>query len=39
MSLSLTIDHRVVDGAPGAAFLATVGALLANPAELAHPPS
>ena len=34
MTLSLTIDHRVVDGSPGAAFLATVGALLANPIEL-----
>jgi pyruvate/2-oxoglutarate dehydrogenase complex dihydrolipoamide acyltransferase (E2) component len=35
MTLSLTIDHRVVDGAPGAAFLATVGALLGDPSELA----
>ena len=34
MTLSLTIDHRVVDGSPGAAFLATVSALLANPIEL-----
>jgi pyruvate dehydrogenase E2 component (dihydrolipoamide acetyltransferase) len=35
MTLSLTIDHRVVDGSPGAAFLATVGALLGDPAVLA----
>jgi pyruvate dehydrogenase E2 component (dihydrolipoyllysine-residue acetyltransferase) len=34
MTLSLTIDHRVVDGSPGAAFLATVSDLLANPIEL-----
>ncbi len=33
ITLSLTIDHRVVDGSPGAAFLATIGALLADPAE------
>jgi len=31
MVLSLTIDHRIVDGAPGAAFLQTVGQLLENP--------
>jgi len=29
IALSLTIDHRVVDGAPGARFLATVADLLA----------
>jgi pyruvate dehydrogenase E2 component (dihydrolipoamide acetyltransferase) len=29
--LSLTVDHRVIDGAPAAAFLAEVGALLADP--------
>jgi pyruvate dehydrogenase E2 component (dihydrolipoamide acetyltransferase) len=34
ITLSLTIDHRVVDGSPGAAFLATVSALLADPIEL-----
>lgn len=32
MVLSLTIDHRVVDGAPGAAFLQTLGQLLEHPA-------
>ncbi len=32
MALSLTIDHRVVDGAPGAAFLQTVVQLLEHPA-------
>jgi pyruvate dehydrogenase E2 component (dihydrolipoamide acetyltransferase) len=30
--LSLTIDHRVVDGAPGAAFLQTLVGLLEHPA-------
>ncbi|MGQ9909142.1 MAG: dihydrolipoamide acetyltransferase family protein [Candidatus Flexifilum sp.] len=29
LALSLTIDHRVIDGAPGARFLQTVGRLLA----------
>jgi pyruvate dehydrogenase E2 component (dihydrolipoamide acetyltransferase) len=33
--LSLTVDHRVIDGAPAAAFLADVAALLADPASLA----
>ncbi|HSJ54287.1 MAG TPA: 2-oxo acid dehydrogenase subunit E2 [Anaerolineae bacterium] len=32
MTLSLTIDHRVVDGAPGAAFLQAVVQLLEQPA-------
>ena len=32
MALSLTIDHRVVDGAPGAAFLQTLVELLEQPA-------
>ena len=32
MALSLTIDHRVVDGAPGAAFLQTMVELLEEPA-------
>jgi len=32
MALSLTIDHRVVDGAPGAAFLQTLVELLEEPA-------
>jgi pyruvate dehydrogenase E2 component (dihydrolipoamide acetyltransferase) len=31
MVLSLTIDHRVVDGAPGAAFLQTLVQLLEHP--------
>jgi pyruvate/2-oxoglutarate dehydrogenase complex dihydrolipoamide acyltransferase (E2) component len=30
MQLSLTLDHRVVDGAPGARFLQTLTALLEN---------
>ena len=32
MTLSLTIDHRIVDGAPGAAFLQTLAQLLEHPA-------
>jgi pyruvate dehydrogenase E2 component (dihydrolipoamide acetyltransferase) len=32
MTLNLTIDHRVVDGAPGAAFLQTLVELLEHPA-------
>jgi pyruvate dehydrogenase E2 component (dihydrolipoamide acetyltransferase) len=32
MVLSLTIDHRIVDGAPGAAFLQTLAQLLEHPA-------
>jgi pyruvate dehydrogenase E2 component (dihydrolipoamide acetyltransferase) len=31
MALSLTIDHRIVDGAPGAEFLRDLGSLLSNP--------
>jgi pyruvate dehydrogenase E2 component (dihydrolipoamide acetyltransferase) len=31
---SLTLDHRVVDGAQGAAFLATIADLLADPRRL-----
>jgi pyruvate dehydrogenase E2 component (dihydrolipoamide acetyltransferase) len=34
MALSLTFDHRAVDGAPAAAFLQTLGKHLENPAEL-----
>lgn len=34
MTLSLTIDHRVIDGYPGALFLARVVELLAQPAAL-----
>ncbi len=32
MALSLTIDHRIVDGAPGAQFLQTLVTLLEHPA-------
>jgi pyruvate dehydrogenase E2 component (dihydrolipoamide acetyltransferase) len=31
MALSLTIDHRIVDGAPGAEFLRDLGRILSNP--------
>jgi pyruvate dehydrogenase E2 component (dihydrolipoamide acetyltransferase) len=34
MTLSLTFDHRAVDGAPAAAFLQTIGKHLENPVEL-----
>lgn len=34
MVLSLTIDHRIVDGAPGAAFLQTMKEILENPYRL-----
>ena len=34
MVLSLSADHRVVDGAVGAAFLATLRELLESPANL-----
>ena len=34
MTLSLTFDHRAVDGAPAAAFLQTIGKHLGNPEEL-----
>lgn len=33
MGLSLSFDHRVIDGAPAAEFLATVISLLENPAR------
>ena len=32
VSLSASFDHRAVDGAPGARFLATIARLLAEPA-------
>jgi pyruvate dehydrogenase E2 component (dihydrolipoamide acetyltransferase) len=35
MVVSLTIDHRAIDGAPGAQFLRTLAALCAAPDELA----
>ncbi len=35
MTLSLSCDHRVVDGARGAEFLATVATLIEQPSELA----
>ena len=35
LTLSLSCDHRVVDGARGAEFLATVAALVDDPSELA----
>lgn len=34
MTLSLSCDHRVVDGARGAQFLATVAELIENPSDL-----
>jgi pyruvate dehydrogenase E2 component (dihydrolipoamide acetyltransferase) len=34
ITLSLTVDHRLVDGAPGAMFLRTVGELLGDPLGL-----
>lgn len=34
MVLSLTIDHRIVDGAPGAAFLSALRAILESPYRL-----
>jgi pyruvate dehydrogenase E2 component (dihydrolipoamide acetyltransferase) len=34
MALSLTFDHRVLDGAPAAAFLQAVAELLESPARL-----
>jgi pyruvate dehydrogenase E2 component (dihydrolipoamide acetyltransferase) len=34
MTLSITFDHRVVDGAPAAAFVSRVGELLGRPLSL-----
>jgi 2-oxoisovalerate dehydrogenase E2 component (dihydrolipoyl transacylase) len=31
LTLSLTFDHRLVDGEQGAKFLVDVGAILSNP--------
>ncbi len=48
IGLSLTIDHRVIDGAPGAAFLQTLRQMLRqmvpefqqpNFAEISPPPT
>ena len=38
MTASLTIDHRAVDGAPGARFLSEVNEVLSKPASLLEPP-
>ena len=35
ITFSLTIDHRAVDGAPGAQFLQTLAEIIASPAALA----
>lgn len=35
LTLSLSCDHRVVDGARGAQFLSTIAALIEDPSELA----
>jgi pyruvate dehydrogenase E2 component (dihydrolipoamide acetyltransferase) len=35
LTLSLTVDHRAVDGAPAARFLATLAGYLADPAAAA----
>jgi pyruvate dehydrogenase E2 component (dihydrolipoamide acetyltransferase) len=34
MTLSLSFDHRVIDGAPAAAFLQTVKEVLENPYQM-----
>ena len=34
LTLSLTVDHRAVDGTPAARFLATLAGYLADPAAL-----
>ena len=34
ITFSLTIDHRAVDGAPGALFLQTLAEIIAEPAGL-----
>lgn len=38
MMLSLTFDHRVVDGAPAARFLKTLAALMEEPPPVVHCP-
>ena len=38
MMLSLTFDHRVVDGAPAARFLATIAELIEEPPAAVHCP-
>ena len=37
MFLSLTFDHRIVDGAPAARFLQTLGRLIENPSPWLMP--
>jgi pyruvate dehydrogenase E2 component (dihydrolipoamide acetyltransferase) len=37
LTLSLTFDHRIVDGAPAAQFLQTLGRLIENPAPALMP--
>jgi pyruvate dehydrogenase E2 component (dihydrolipoamide acetyltransferase) len=37
VTLSLTFDHRIVDGAPAARFLQTLAALAENPDEIFEP--
>jgi pyruvate/2-oxoglutarate dehydrogenase complex dihydrolipoamide acyltransferase (E2) component len=34
VALSLTIDHRIIDGAPGAAFLKTIKEMIENPIKM-----
>jgi pyruvate dehydrogenase E2 component (dihydrolipoamide acetyltransferase) len=38
MTLSLTFDHRVVDGAPAARFLQSIAALIEEPPMSVHCP-
>jgi len=37
MTLSLTFDHRIVDGAPAARFLQTLVRLIESPPAIVHP--
>ena len=37
MSLSLTFDHRIIDGAPAARFLRSLVRLIENPGPLVDP--
>ncbi len=38
LTLSLTIDHRILDGAPGAEFLGTVRQMMEHPYQLVMAP-